>query len=172
MTFSELVRQTELYLGMEGQEPAYMIKQFINESIIEFCNMHEWQKLKMSDVIILTNANSYDLSVLLTEKFIRELRVVTPYGGNIYYGNELKKYTGDYVCLYEGIVYGLGKSIAYGSLSWIFPLYVYSKHNTRKDDLCHYKMYMIPNSNKIYKYMLYRNFFLKEGIVQKIYHWR
>ena len=65
MTFKKLIRDTEIYVHLEGAEVRHLLKQFINDSILDFSRLNEWIYLKEHEQIILDGSDSYSLSNLM-----------------------------------------------------------------------------------------------------------
>ena len=65
MTFSELVRDTELYIHLEGAEVRHLIKQFISDSILDFVRLKNWSRVNVFETITLDGSGSYLLSNLM-----------------------------------------------------------------------------------------------------------
>jgi hypothetical protein len=77
MTYKELIREVQKYLHIQGASSEDLIKGFINESILDFARLDEWEKMKKTEIISLDDSNSYDLNTVLTEPFHGELNLVT-----------------------------------------------------------------------------------------------
>lgn len=66
MTYGEIIRSIQKYLGMTTADQQYMISQFINESIREFCRIRVWKDLITLMTITLNDSGTYDLVALAT----------------------------------------------------------------------------------------------------------
>jgi len=89
MIFKDLYRGIELYLHIQGTEARYLIKDFINESILDFLRLKEWERAKTVEDIALDGSGQYDLDTILTNFFGGEIALLTEGG------MELKKYNYD-----------------------------------------------------------------------------
>ena len=87
--------------------------------------------------------------------------------GNIYYGYKLNKYLSDRTFILEGLCFGLKRAFIFSPFSWMFLVSILYKHTLRKKDKSHYMMYYIPDSNRLIKFSLYKDFFLGLGISSK-----
>jgi len=76
MIFSELIREIELYLHIQGSETRYLIKDFINESILDFIRIEEWKYSRFSNDIVLDGSEQYDLTTILTNPFYGEIDLI------------------------------------------------------------------------------------------------
>lgn len=65
MQFFDLVREVELYLHVQGDVSREMIKRFINESILDFIRIKQWQNTVAAYDLVLDGTGSYNLAVLL-----------------------------------------------------------------------------------------------------------
>ena len=79
MTFQILIRSIEKYLHIQGADNKELIKDFINESILDFIRLADWEKLKKVYQLALTDASPYDLT-LITEKFYSEISLINEAG--------------------------------------------------------------------------------------------
>jgi hypothetical protein len=61
MNFQNLQNEVRKYLHVQGAEIMDQIQSAINESILDFVRMKEWEKIKVSDVITIDGSNSYSL---------------------------------------------------------------------------------------------------------------
>lgn len=86
MTFKNLIRGVERYIRMKGNRIHEMIKDMINESVLEFIRLEEWRMIKVAETITLDDSGSYDLSSLLIKRFDGELALLNSAG------NEFQKY--------------------------------------------------------------------------------
>jgi len=81
MTFQALIRSIQLYVHLENPEITHLIKDWINESILEFCRINEWEKLKVSDKITLDGTGEYSLdNTLLSSVFAGEIALLNSAG--------------------------------------------------------------------------------------------
>jgi len=80
MTYYDLVRNIELYLHIQGSEARYLIKDFINSSILDFIRIFEWKYTRNSDIITLNGSGQYDLSTVLSMPFYGELSLLSKSG--------------------------------------------------------------------------------------------
>lgn len=87
MKFSQLVREIELYLHIQGTENRNLVKGFINDSSLEFLRLGEWDKCKKMDVITLDGTDVYPLNGtgrILTNVFHAELGLINSSGETYY----------------------------------------------------------------------------------------
>lgn len=77
MTLANLIREVEKYVHIQGPANVDRIKGFINQCILEFARLDEWEKLKTAEVITLDGSDSYDLTAVLVDPFFSELALVT-----------------------------------------------------------------------------------------------
>ena len=89
MTFKNLIREIEIYLRIDNSETKNIIKTFINDSILDFVRLKTWEKLKVIEDITLDGSNSYDLSLILTNRFDGEIQLLNENG------TEYQKYNYD-----------------------------------------------------------------------------
>lgn len=83
MNYGNLVNEIRLYLSMQGTEMMHMIKSFLNESIIDFVRIYEWEKSKVAEIITLDGSGSYDLSAVLTNPFEGEIGLIDSSGAEM-----------------------------------------------------------------------------------------
>lgn len=69
MQFSVLVTAVQNYVRITGTDMLPVIKDFINESIIEFVRLRDWRMLKAFDTITTDGTGYYDLP----DDFLREI---------------------------------------------------------------------------------------------------
>jgi len=87
MLYKDFRRLIERYLHMEDPELAVQIKDFTNESILEFCRKYEWRMNSVNEDLTLDGSNSYNLSNILFHVFAWEIALINSSGA------ELSKYS-------------------------------------------------------------------------------
>ena len=83
MTFLELILKIEIYLHIKGRESREVIKDFINEAILEFGRAYNWKWLVKTEDLTLDDSDSYTISTIASEYFIREISLVAPYSSEL-----------------------------------------------------------------------------------------
>lgn len=79
MTFKNLIRSIQVYLHIQDAGNKELIKDFINESILDFIRRDDWLKLHKVYELTLDDTNNYDLTAI-TEKFYSEISLLTEGG--------------------------------------------------------------------------------------------
>lgn len=62
MIYIDLIREIELYTHMEGAQIREMIKRHINEAILDFLRMKEWEKVKNVVSVALNGSGAYTIT--------------------------------------------------------------------------------------------------------------
>jgi len=94
MNFGLLRRSVELYVHLEGTKQRKLIEDFINDSVLEFLRLDEWNKCIKTDVISLDDSNVYDLTDMqniLSNVFHAEVELVDE-NDQTYYKVDYKTY--------------------------------------------------------------------------------
>ena len=74
-----ILDDVKTFLHLTGTQSDTVINAFITEVTTDFCNMRDWEKLKIAEVITLDDSDTYDLTAVLTATFLRELELIRPY---------------------------------------------------------------------------------------------
>jgi hypothetical protein len=136
MTLAEIINDISHYLRVRGTEQQYMFRSFLNDSILDFLRLDEWERCKSSYTLTLDGSLSYNLDTLLAGS---GSNVFDPFFGEIALfqsGQSLiKKNYENYISLdeQEGYWAMLGNTIyiigdgdtaelVYKSPGWPFPL--------------------------------------------------
>jgi len=81
MTFINLRKEVESYLDLRSSKISSLIKKYTNDSILEFCRMRDWAKIKVVEDITLDDSGSYTLdSANLANNFLSEITLMTTAG--------------------------------------------------------------------------------------------
>lgn len=81
MNYKNLYRDVELYLNMEGADARYHIKSFINDAIIDFVRLYNWQFSMVKETVQLDGSGLFSLSNL-ENRFAGEINLFV--GSNLY----------------------------------------------------------------------------------------
>ena len=83
MTFKDLYDRIGRKIRFNNPRQIEETKDAINEQIMDFCRMKEWENTKELYVLTLTGANSYNLNTILTNRCV-VLEILDSAGENLY----------------------------------------------------------------------------------------
>ena len=83
MIFETITNDIRLYLHVQGNEMVVMIKEFVNDAIMEFVRMKEWEMTKVVENIPLDGSGNYLLSTFLTNLFQGEIALYNAAGAEL-----------------------------------------------------------------------------------------
>jgi hypothetical protein len=84
MQFGALVTEVKNYVRVQGADNEELIKDFINESILDFIKLDEWKHTRQIETITLDGSGSYSLAAFTSGQFWGEIELVKADNGSKY----------------------------------------------------------------------------------------
>jgi hypothetical protein len=92
MDLQTLTNKIQKYIHVRGAESKDLIKGFINDSILDFVKLAQWNRLNNVESIVLDGSGSYPLAAFTSGQFWGEIELINAGSGDNYYKIDYNMY--------------------------------------------------------------------------------